>query len=323
MTKRRLVAILMVFTVVFSVAALWSAQGDERDGDASANIVSADGSLVGTQDEKKKDGNKVAKIFKAPFKAFGKLFGRKSDNKVARMSEEDAKNFESTAVVRIQDKNSPEQPYAPELTGSGRDHLEKGRQLLNGGKINEAITELSLATSLDSRLTEAHNLLGVAFDRKGLHERAKESYERALNSQPNNAQMLNNIGYSLYLNGNYRAAVDRLKRAVKLAPRDQRIHNNLALAYCRLGKYDEALKSFTIAGGEFDGRLNTAAMLERSGRQIEAIGHYEAARRIQPRSTLVLRRLTDLYQNTGQKALAEVAQRDLENAEGKTVAANK
>jgi Flp pilus assembly protein TadD len=324
MGKRRLVTIFTVFLLIFGIAAMWSAQGDGREGDTDTNIISANGSLSGTTAgaDKKSNGNKVAKIFKAPFKAFGKLFGRKNNN-VEQMSEKDIANFESTGVVRIQDNTSSSEKYTPELTGSGREHFEKGREFLNNGKLNEAIAELSLATSIDPGISEAYNLMGVAFDRKGMHERAKDAYEKALRSQPKDAQTMNNIGYSLYLNGNYRAAVDRLKRAAKLAPNDERIHNNLALALCRLGKYDEALKHFTKATGEFDGRMNTAAMLERAGRDIEATSHYEAARRIQPNSTVVLRRLSDLYQKTGQKDLAEIASRDLANAERESVATNR
>ena len=74
-----------------------------------------------------------------------------------------------------------------------------------------------LAVSLDPKLTEAHNLLGVAYDKKGFGDRAKDSFERAVKIEED-ADTLNNLGFSLYQNGNYRAAVDRLKRAAKLAP---------------------------------------------------------------------------------------------------------
>src|SRR5438067_8890 len=176
------------------------------------------------------------------------------------------------------------------------------------GRINEAITELSLATSLDPRLSEAHSLLGVAYDRKGMHDRAKDSYDRAIKADPEDAQTLNNLGFSLYQNGNYRAAVDKLKKAAKLAPTDQRILNNLALAQMRLGKYDDAYKNFARAGGELTGRLNTAVILERMGRDEEAIKQYEAARRVQPNSTIALERLAELYRRTGRTNEAQAAQ---------------
>jgi tetratricopeptide (TPR) repeat protein len=47
------------------------------------------------------------------------------------------------------------------------------------------------------------------------------------------------------------------------------------------------------------GNLNTAKMLERFGREEDAIRYYEGARRVDPDNTLALRRLTDLYQRLG------------------------
>jgi tetratricopeptide (TPR) repeat protein len=153
-----------------------------------------------------------------------------------------------------------------------------------------------------------------------MSERARESYERAVRVEPEDAQTLNNLGYSFYLSGNYRAAVDRLKRAARLAPSDQRILNNLALAQCRLGKYKDALKSFTRAGGDFMGRINTATMLERVGRDAEAVEQYEAARRIQPNSSVVLRRLADLYQRQGRADEAQSARIALASFDGNSLA---
>jgi Flp pilus assembly protein TadD len=212
--------------------------------------------------------------------------------------------------MRVEDNRTARAENTADEGGTAKDYLARGRVRLDEGRLNEAIRELSRAVSLDPRLSDAHNLLAVAYDRKGLHERARESFERALDHEPD-AQALNNLGYSLYLNGNYRAAVARLKRAAKLAPADERIWNNLALAQCRLGKYDDAYRSFARSGGEYQGRLNVAAMLERAGREDEAIEHYEAARRVQPQSEFVLRRLSELYARNGRTERAEETRRAL------------
>jgi Tfp pilus assembly protein PilF len=298
MSKRRLLAILIALVVTVAASAMWSASTIEREGDADANVIEDSGSPAGNAAEHKKSGNKVVKIFTAPFKAFGRLFSHKDDNKLQRMTEKDAEKFESVGVSRIDDSRTPE-PKRLALANSAKEHLANGRTYLLNGQINEAISELSTAASLDPKLTEAHNLLGVAYDKKGLADRAKESYERAVKVEPEDAQALNNLGFSLYQNGNYRAAVDRLKRAVKLAPTDERILNNLGLALCRLGKFAEAYKHFARAAGPLTGNLNTARMLERFGRDDDAIKYYEEARRIDPTSSLALRRLAGLYKRTG------------------------
>jgi len=289
---------------------MWSAATIEREGDADANAIEDSGSPAGNANEHKKSGNKVVKILAAPFKAFGRLFGHKDDNKLQRMTAKDAEKFESVGISRVDDSRTP-QPQRLALADSAREHLANGRTYLLNGQLNLAITELSTAASLDPKLTEAHNLLGVAFDKKGLADRAKDSYERAVKVEPEDAQTLNNLGFSLYQNGNYRAAVDRLKRAVKLAPTDERILNNLGLALCRLATFDDAYKNFARAAGPLTGNLNTARMLERFGRDDDAIKYYEDARRIDPVSTMALRRLADLYKRTGKLEQSQAASNTL------------
>ena len=311
MRKRTLIAIVIAFTLTFGFSALWSAETDNREGDTDANIIEANGSATGKTKESKKGGNRVAGIIKAPFRALGRLFGRGKDNdKVQRLNEKDVAKFESAGLARVDDNRSSK--YAkPHASGSARDHLSAGRALLATGRVNDAIAELSLAASLDPGLSEASSLLGVAYDRKGMSERAAESYKRAIQIAPEDAQTLNNLGFSLYQNGKYRAAVDRLKRAAKLAPTDQRILNNLALAQCRLGKTNDCFKSFARAGGELTGRLNTATLLERMGRDTDAIPYYEAALRLQPKSSVALRRLADLYGRVGRSVEAQATLRTL------------
>src|SRR2546423_465945 len=319
---RRVGVFLALLLLAVSIGAIWSAQGDERDGDTDTNVVAASGAEAGARETPKKKGGGFFHILKAPFKAVGRLFGKgDDDSKVARMSEKDAERFESTNVMRVEDKTT-ERARTDDGDMSARGCLARGRALLEEGQLNEAIAELSRAVSLDPKLAQAHNLLAVAYDRKGLHDRAKDSYERAVDVNENDPDALNNLGYSLYISGNYRAAVDKLKRAARIAPTDARILNNLALAQVRLGKYDDAYKNFARAGGEFTGHTNVAALLVRVGRDDKAIEHFEAARRLQPDSQNVLRQLAELYEGTGRKEKAEEARQALNAADARqTVAA--
>jgi len=318
MNKRRVVAILIAFILTVGATAMWSASTISREGDPDAIVLEDSGVEAGNADQpKKKGGNKVVKVLTAPFKAFGKLFGRGDDtNKITRMTEKDAERFESVSVTRIEDARH-QSVKRDTSSASANEHLEIGRQFLLDGNYSEAISELSLAVSLDSKLSEAHNLLGVAYDKKGFADRAKDSFERAV-KMDEDADTLNNLGFSFYQSGNYRAAVDRLKRAAKLAPNDERILNNLGLAYCRLGKIDEAYKAFSRATGPLTGNLNTAKMLERFGREDDAIRYYEAARQIDPVNTLALRRLADLYQRVGRATESEAARTALALASNST-----
>ena len=305
MNKRRILAVLIALVLTIAATAMWSASTIQREGDADAIVLEDSGSEAGVEQPKKK-GNKVVKVLAAPFKLFGKIFGGGDEkNKVYRMSEKDAERFETVGVTKIEDARN-QSTKRDTSSASAREHLEAGRAYLMEERYGEAISELSLAASIDPKLTEAHNLLGVAYDKKGFSDRARDSFERAV-KMDEDADTLNNLGFSLYQNGNYRAAIDRLKRAAKLAPTDERILNNLGLAYCRLGKIDEAYKAFARATGPLNGNLNTAKMLERFGREDDAIRYYEAARTIDPNNTLALRRLADLYQRVGRAMESEAA----------------
>jgi Flp pilus assembly protein TadD len=208
-------------------------------------------------------------------------------------------------------------PFTPYIEGVPGDPLSQGRALLANGYTNEAVSMLSIAAVTGPDLVEANNLLGLAYDRRGQHKQAREFYERALSVAPQNAQVLNNLGHSLYLDDRYNDALARLKEAARLAPADTRVAGNLALVYGRLRKYDDAFKQFKRVGGEFYARTSTAALLATAGRDQEAIKHYEAARKLDPAAPDVLRQLITLYVRTGQRDKAEAAQRALDRSPSK------
>lgn len=314
MRTRRIISIFAALVLTFGCTAIWSAQGDEQEGDVSTNVVAANDADAGAQVSKpKKKGNRFARFLKAPFKAVGKVFkGGDDEKKIARITEEDAQKFESVGVARVDYES---EGGGERASASAAEHLARGRAYLESGNLQAAVTELSRASALEPKLTEANSLLAVAFDRLGMHERARAAHKRTVELDEEDPQALNNLGYSLYLSGNYRAAVDKLKKAVKRAPADARILNNLALAQARLGKYDDAYKNFARAGGDFNGRMNVASLLERAGRDEEAAEHLEKARRLQPASATVLRRLADVYERTGKRAEAQTARQSLEAIE--------
>jgi Flp pilus assembly protein TadD len=204
--------------------------------------------------------------------------------------------------------------FVPVIEGVGRDPLSQGRALLEHGYLNEAVSELSIAATTvapGSNLVEANNLLGLAYDRLGRHRQAAESYQRALTVAPGDPVILANLGYSLYLSNDYEGALKRLKQAAKIAPGLSVVHNNVGIVQARLGKFDDAYKSFARASGEYDARLKVASILESVGRDRQAVKHYEAALRLQPDTSAVIERLLALYERTGQSDKAETARRAL------------
>jgi Flp pilus assembly protein TadD len=328
MLKRIAVVLVLTLTLVLGIAPRRQSVLSNVLSEAEIAAINATATTDDTE-VKQGGGNRFVKVLAAPFKAIGRLFGggKKDDNKLHRLSEKDAKKFESSKTTKIVDARTapittPADPNIIPATTTAlesdatalelnkqlaREHLQRGRELFSQNDINGAINSLSMAVSLDKQLWDAHNLLGIAYEMKGLRSKALESLEMALKADKDQPEHLHDFGYILIKNGEYSRAVKYLKRAVKAQPDNQRFNNNLGLALVQIGKIDEAYKAFAKAMGEFDGRMNIATRLLRLGYDKEAIKHLERCRAMQPNSLDILYRLSVLYARNGQTAEAEEA----------------
>jgi len=255
----------------------------------------------------------IGKIFRA---LFG---GGKKKKTVAKITDKDIAKFESAEVSRVNDATTPTvAPATPAPPASATieerplaERIQRGRELLNAGQLNDAITELTTAAAIEPKSGEVHMLLGVAYDRKGLGGRARDEFETAAHDPNDQAMHLNNLGFLLYRQGEYDEAIKNLKKAAKLDSSDHRIWNNLVLAQLAADKYDDAYKSSVHVLGEFDSRVKIAGRLESRGRAKDAIKQLEKARAIRPDSTEVLARLAALYASNGHDEKAENARQSL------------
>jgi Tfp pilus assembly protein PilF len=324
MLKRSLTIVALTLMLALVAHPIPSAHSDlMTEAEMEALFVEPDISDV---DSKK--GNAFVRAMKAPFKAIGRLFGagKKDDNKLHRLSEKDVKKFETAPTVRVVDANLVSTPearglrtHAAPATGesratkeeenrlSARQKVARARTLIDARNINAAFEELNSAISLDPKNAEAHNLLGIAYESKGMRQWAFKSFEAAVRNDSNQAEFLNNLGYLHFKNGDYDRAAKYLKRAVKLAPGQQRYWNNLGLAQVQREKFDEAYICFQRAVGEFEGHMNLANRLQTLGYENEAIKHLELARALQPTSKEILVRLISLYKRAGKVDQAEQA----------------
>lgn len=83
---------------------------------------------------------------------------------------------------------------------------------------------------------------GIALERAGQFDRAEADLLAALEIRPDQASLLNYLGYSWIDRGeNLDRALEMIQQAVKLSPGDGYILDSLAWAYFRLGRYQEAV----------------------------------------------------------------------------------
>jgi Flp pilus assembly protein TadD len=320
MLKRSLIVVALTLVLVTSAVPLHSVQGVLMTPQEIALLDAASNDATDA-DSQSKSGNAFVRVLKAPFKAIGRLFGigKKDDNKLERLSRKDVKKFESVGATRVVDARTtgfetpaaaqPAENAAPvdPALASSRENLERGRALLNSGNTSDAIAVLSAAVSTDPKLHEAYSLMGVAYEMKGMRDRAFESFAKALKGDEDNAEYWNNLGYLYFKDGNYDKATKYLKHATRIAPQVQRYWNNLGLAQAQRAKFDEAYDCFVRAVGEYDGHMNVANRSQAMGYDKTAIRHLEQARTLRPATAEILLRLAVLYKRTGNEQLAAEA----------------
>ena len=83
---------------------------------------------------------------------------------------------------------------------------------------------------------------GIAYERLKEWEKAEPNFETALELSPNQAQVMNYLGYSwIDMNINLEEGLELIREAVRLRPNDGYIIDSLGWAYYRLGEYDRAV----------------------------------------------------------------------------------
>ena len=162
-----------------------------------------------------------------------------------------------------------------------------GDVLRRSGRFGEAVEAYSRALAGISN-TDAPNIWslyymrGIALERDGRWEDAEKDLRKALNLAPDQAGLLNMLGYSLVDRGlALDEALGMIERAMELRPDDGYITDSLAWALYRLGRFEEAvdpmLAAVLLVPG--DGILNDhyGDILWMVGREREAVFQWNRA----------------------------------------------
>lgn len=116
---------------------------------------------------------------------------------------------------------------------------ELGKTLMASGQLREGVGTLErLATAPDASKAQVSRLrsaMGVAFDRAGNHDVAREHYRKALQADPLNASALNNLGLSFAMTGHLDAGEKALRRALIAPNASVQVRQNLAMVLALKG----------------------------------------------------------------------------------------
>ena len=128
-----------------------------------------------------------------------------------------------------------------------RPHLYLGEKYANAGQFHVAITAFAKAIKADPENVEAlkdYAFLCLAHNEERGWRQAKRALEKAIQIRPNDAEILMNYGYTLYLSRKNHEAIAHYLRSIELKPDWPLSRYNLAIAYEQIGKKELALAEY-------------------------------------------------------------------------------
>jgi Flp pilus assembly protein TadD len=138
-------------------------------------------------------------------------------------------------------ESDPDSP--PGLNPAGK-QLARARDLVEIGRIPEAIRQYQAVLADDSDNLKAHNNLGVLYDELGRHELAVEHFQSALSTDSENVEVLTNHGRALTALARYEDAAELIRRALRSSPDDPAARFAAAILSFRRGLYAQAEPEF-------------------------------------------------------------------------------
>jgi tetratricopeptide (TPR) repeat protein len=137
---------------------------------------------------------------------------------------------------------------ASEQAVQWRLHFLRGTALEQGGRWPEAERELRAAVTLQPDDASLLNYLGYSLlDRNVSRAEARTLIERAHKLAPADSYITDSLGWAQYQAGEYAAAVTTLEQAIAGVPDDATIGEHLGDAYWRVGRWIEARHRWTAA----------------------------------------------------------------------------
>ncbi|WP_418315477.1 tetratricopeptide repeat protein [Piscinibacter sakaiensis] len=135
---------------------------------------------------------------------------------------------------------------------------------------------------------EISNELQTAIDhhRHGRIDRAREGYDAVLTAEPDNVHALSVSAILLSQLGDDNTAIKRLQRAIELEPRNASLHNNLGNIFRRRDREEEAFEAYRTAiladPQHVDSICNLAVMVRARGAIDDALAIFGQALAVDP-----------------------------------------
>jgi tetratricopeptide (TPR) repeat protein len=171
------------------------------------------------------------------------------------------------------------------------------------GRHAEALSATERALALDSRLSMAHNILGLLRAASGQRTQAVASYRQALALNPGYLEALNNLGNTLRDVGEHSEAVSLYRKAIELDAQSGETYCNLGNVLSELSRFEEATANFrhalALQADSVRARLGLGAALRMQSLAAEAEASCLAALSLEPQNVEALSLLGELRVDRG------------------------
>jgi tetratricopeptide (TPR) repeat protein len=182
----------------------------------------------------------------------------------------------------------------------------QGRDLLQQGRVTEAVDAFREATKMDPGNAPFHYNLAIALARLGDLQGERQALQDAIKADPTFAKAHAQLGLSYMADGMLAEAEAEFKRALAINPQLAEAENNLGVLYGRLGKNTEAVQLFQKATEHspqyVDALANLGLALADQGKYDEAQYQLQRAVAASPNNPGALTALGLIAQTTGRGA---------------------
>lgn len=145
----------------------------------------------------------------------------------------------------------------------------------NAPAVSDKADPTSLASMPNQLTPELWVMQGQLAESQGQQAKALESYQKALQAEPNNLAALVSTARLYDRQGDAARSVEHFQKALAINPNDASIHNDLGLAYSKAGNAaaarDSLIKAANIDSSSVRYRNNLATLLVEQGQADEAV----------------------------------------------------
>ena len=183
--------------------------------------------------------------------------------------------------------NNPGLPQAGGTAPVSADELNhRGIVLARQGRLDEAVADFQRAVQTEPENALAHDNLGLALILQGKLDEAIACCRRAVELKPDFAEAYSNLGRAWMGQGRIEEALACFRRSLAVKPGFAEAHNRMGLALQSQGKREQAAASFRAAlqsnPALAEAYLNLGNVLKEEGQLDEAAGCYRQALQLKP-----------------------------------------